>query len=395
MRNMHSKTAAIAFLMATNVIALPIAAYAQMDISISFDFFSPPPVAVAPPPMPVYVVPPPPEEEVVWVPGHWRWGGYDYFWVPGTWVEAPQEGLLWTPGYWSWNNAAFAWHEGYWGPHVGYYGGVNYGGGYGGHGFNGGEWHDGSYNVNRSVTNVTNITNVTNVTNVSFNGGPGGLKDGPTAEERAAASEHHTPPTQVQVEHAQEASKNPQLAAAANHGKPPIAATAKANDFTHNVVVAKQAGARNPAAEKHDAAVRQNPTLAKGAALPKAREGEPVNKPAANALAPHSAAKPAQPAEVKAPQAEKALPHENTPANASEQHVVRPDANQQKQQHDAAVEKQKSDAAAAAKQNQQHAAEKQNQEWAAAEKKAQSEAHHEEGKPEEHGEHAPEEGGHP
>ena len=40
--------------------------------------------------------------------------------------------------------AAFIWHLGYWGPHVGFYGGVNYGYGYVGVGFVGGRWEGGS-----------------------------------------------------------------------------------------------------------------------------------------------------------------------------------------------------------------------------------------------------------
>jgi hypothetical protein len=50
------------------------------------------------------------------------------------------------------------------GPHIGFYGGVNYGFGYGGVGFGGGEWRGGSFYYNRSVTNVTNVTTVYNQT---------------------------------------------------------------------------------------------------------------------------------------------------------------------------------------------------------------------------------------
>jgi len=47
--------------------------------------------------------------------------------VPGTWVQPPRVGYLWTPGYWGWINGAYLWNGGYWGPHVGFYGGINYG----------------------------------------------------------------------------------------------------------------------------------------------------------------------------------------------------------------------------------------------------------------------------
>ena len=108
----------------------------------------------------------------------------DYYWVPGTWVLAPQPGYLWTPGFWGVEGAVFIWHAGYWGPHVGFYGGVNYGHGYGGEGYEGGYWQGGHMYYNRSVNNISNthITNVYNktvvnnvtVNRVSYNGGKGG-----------------------------------------------------------------------------------------------------------------------------------------------------------------------------------------------------------------------------
>ncbi len=87
--------------------------------------------------------------------------GEGYFWVPGTWAEPPAVGLLWTPGYWGWGGNAFAWNDGYWGPTIGFYGGVNYGFGYGGFGYQGGYWNNGSFNYNTSVNNV-DIANIHN-----------------------------------------------------------------------------------------------------------------------------------------------------------------------------------------------------------------------------------------
>ena len=54
------------------------------------------------------------------------------------------------------------WNAGYWGPHVGFYGGVNYGFGYGGVGFGGGEWRGGAFFYNTAVVNVggAHFTNV-------------------------------------------------------------------------------------------------------------------------------------------------------------------------------------------------------------------------------------------
>jgi hypothetical protein len=69
-------------------------------------------------------------------------------------VQPPSVGLLWTPAYWGFLGATYVFHRGYWGPRVGYYGGVNYGYGYGGVGFYGGRWVGGSFAYNRTVSNV-------------------------------------------------------------------------------------------------------------------------------------------------------------------------------------------------------------------------------------------------
>ena len=87
-------------------------------------------VNIAPPVLPVYAQPPCPGDGYIWTPGYWAYSSDGYYWVPGTWVVAPEPGLLWTPGYWGWNGGAYIWHIGYWGPHIGFYGGVNYGFGY-------------------------------------------------------------------------------------------------------------------------------------------------------------------------------------------------------------------------------------------------------------------------
>ena len=112
---------------------LPAVSMAQFGISISVN------VNLAPPVLPVYVQPPIPGDGYLWTPGYWYWNPdvQDYYWVPGTWVQAPQPGFLWTPGYWGNEGGAFIWHAGYWGEHVGFYGGVSYGFGYGGSGFEG------------------------------------------------------------------------------------------------------------------------------------------------------------------------------------------------------------------------------------------------------------------
>ena len=104
-------------------------------------------ITVAPPVLPVYEQPPVPGPNYIWSPGYWAYGDDDYYWVPGTWVIAPSPGLLWTPGYWGWSDGYYIWHAGYWGPHIGYYGGINYGGGYIGVGFAGGYWDHGAFST--------------------------------------------------------------------------------------------------------------------------------------------------------------------------------------------------------------------------------------------------------
>src|SRR6202041_2018176 len=89
---------------------------------------------------------------------YWSWsepGGY--YWVPGTWIQPPVVGVLWTPPYWGWNNGAYIFYNGYWGPHVGFYGGVNYGYGYGGSGYDGGRWNGNNFNYNRSANNFGSV----------------------------------------------------------------------------------------------------------------------------------------------------------------------------------------------------------------------------------------------
>ncbi len=121
-------------------------------------------ITLAPPPLPVYDQPICPGDGYIWTPGYWAYGPDGYFWVPGTWVLAPRIGFLWTPGYWGWGGSGYFWHAGYWGPHVGFYGGINYGFGYGGFGYQGGYWNGSHFYYNRGVNNV-NVTNIHNTYN--------------------------------------------------------------------------------------------------------------------------------------------------------------------------------------------------------------------------------------
>ncbi len=159
----------------------------------------------------------------------------------------PPSGVLWTPGYWGWRNGSYLWNRGYWGPTVGFYGGINYGFGYGGFGYAGGYWNRGAFFYNRQVNNIGNNTNITNVytrnvtnnitnSTVSYNG-PGGATARMTAAQAAAARQPHIPPTAIQTQHREAAAKEPTLRAAVNHGTPPVAATPKPGVLSGPAVV--------------------------------------------------------------------------------------------------------------------------------------------------------------
>jgi hypothetical protein len=238
---------------------------AQIGIGIS--------VRIGPPALPVYEQPLCPGPGYLWTPGYWAWSDDDgYYWVPGTWVEAPEPGLLWTPGYWGWNDGLYVWNAGYWGPQVGFYGGINYGFGYGGVGFFGGEWRGGSFFYNTAVMHVdtVHITNVyvnrtvivNNDSHVAFNGGQGGVAARPTAQQESYARERHTPPVAAQVQQEHAASQNRALFARENNGRPAVAATARPGEFSgRGVVVAKAAGApyHAPAMSPKEASAARSP----------------------------------------------------------------------------------------------------------------------------------------
>lgn len=227
------------------ICSLSAASFAGISIGIGIS------VHIGPPALPVYAQPVCPGPGYIWTPGYWAWndvGGY--YWVPGTWVVAPV-GMLWTPGYWGYAGGLYVWHAGYWGPHVGFYGGINYGFGYTGVGFVGGEWRGGSFFYNRSVTNI-NVVNVRNVyernvivnnNHFAFNG-PGGVTARPTPEEARFANERHMAPLAAQMQHERAASANRALFASENHGRPAIAATGRPGEFSgRNVIAAREAGA--------------------------------------------------------------------------------------------------------------------------------------------------------
>jgi hypothetical protein len=244
------------FLLALFIVALPVPSHAQIAVGIS--------IRIAPPVLPVYTQPACPGDGYLWTPGYWAYGPDGYYWVPGTWVRPPQIGVLWTPGYWGWGGGVYAWHAGYWGPHIGFYGGVNYGFGYVGVGYVGGEWNGGVFRYNTAVNNInvtvvhntynrTVINNTTVVNRVSFNGGAGGINVRPTPAEESAGREQHFGATNEQTTHEHAASTNRAQFASVNHGQPGVAATGRAGQFSGKDVVAARgggapAGANRPAA---------------------------------------------------------------------------------------------------------------------------------------------------
>ncbi len=206
-----------------------------------------------PPPLPVYEQPPIPSPGSIWTPGYWAWNNYDYYWVPGVWVPPPQPNLLWTPGYWAFVGGVYRFHQGFWGPHVGFYGGVNYGFGYNGLGYEGGRWEGSRFVYNTTVNNFggAHITNVytQNVTvapgagRVSYNGGPGGVALKPTPEQERLTTEQHVRPTPLQVTQARAASMDATQFNSANKGKPAVAATERPGELKGpGAVPAKAAG---------------------------------------------------------------------------------------------------------------------------------------------------------
>jgi len=211
---------------------LPTASRAQVAVGVS--------IHVGPPAIPVYEQPPCPTEGYLWTPGYWAYGDAGYYWVPGVWVAPPRPGFLWTPGYWGWNEGVYRWHAGYWGPHVGFYGGVNYGFGYGGVGFYGGEWREGHFHYNTAVVRVNetvvhntyiNRTVIVNNNNrVAYNGGPGGINRRANADEQRWGRESHVQETSMQISHQNNARSNRANFAAENHGRPATPAMSRVGE---------------------------------------------------------------------------------------------------------------------------------------------------------------------
>jgi hypothetical protein len=219
-RLMRGFRAVRAVLLALLISAVPASSFAAIAVSIT----------VAPPVLPVVVQPPCPVDGYLWTPGYWAWGPAGYYWVGGAWIAPPSVGLLWTPGYWGFGGGIYLWHAGYWGPHVGFYGGVNYGFGYGGVGFVGGRWMGGHFAYNTAVMHVNTrvihntyvdrtVVRNTGANRTSFNG-RGGLSARPNAADAAASRDRHIAATSAQMSHEHQAGTNRANFASVNRGRP-------------------------------------------------------------------------------------------------------------------------------------------------------------------------------
>jgi hypothetical protein len=197
-----------------------------------------------PPPLPTYQQPEAPAPNYLWTPGYWSYAPVGYYWVPGAWVLAPYPGALWTPGYWAFYGNSYRFYRGFWGPHIGFYGGINYGFGYTGSGYHGGYWNGNNFYYNRAVnrineTRITNVYNRTVVVNnynrVSYNGGRGGVPVRPQPAEIAAMRGPRTPPMSAQIQNQRQAAENRQQFYNQNKGRPTIVASPHPLPADHGV----------------------------------------------------------------------------------------------------------------------------------------------------------------
>jgi WXXGXW repeat (2 copies) len=266
-----------------------------------------------------------PGDGYIWTPGYWAYGPDGYYWVPGTWVMPPSVGLLWTPGYWGWGEGAYVWHAGYWGPHIGFYGGVNYGFGYFGTGYEGGYWRGRNFYYNRRVNNVTitnvhiyNKTVINNVTvnRVSYNGGAGGIHARPTREQEGWAHERHFEPTHMQMQHEHAAGNNRAFLQSENHGRPAIAATSRPAEFHGRKAEANRSGAA-PYRRGEDRAMPRRPNSAPDFERPMAGQGTHGNRTARPESNDHRWEGSPRPS---AYHQDNARSHENAPRRENESH---------------------------------------------------------------------------
>jgi hypothetical protein len=313
-------------------------------------------IDIAPPPIPVYEQPYCPIDGYLWTPGYWAYGSDGYYWVPGAWMQPAQVGFLWTPGYWSYTDGYYGWNTGYWGEHVGFYGGVCYGYGYGGEGYGGGRWEGGSFRYNTAVSrvNVTNIHNTyedrtvitTNANRTSFNG-RGGITKEPSENEKVAMKENHIRPTSVQQSHEQTAAKDKNQLASVNKGHPAKAAVSAIKEPGQQNHAATNTPAKQAKNESRPVKQQNNPqqaskpqqhTSPQQAARPQARTNtQPSARPQQNNYQqaartqahnnPPQQAERSQPQNNPQPTARQEQPHNNPPQQAARPQQQQPHNN--------------------------------------------------------------------
>ena len=226
-------------------------------------------VGIAPPAIPIYQQPYCPGPGYIWTPGYWAWDGFGYYWVPGAWVYPPRIGFLWTPGYWGYSGGSYVFNDGYWGPTVGFYGGINYGFGYGGRGYYGGEWVGNTFRYNTAVSRVNTavirdtyvnreVVNQNVGSRAGFNG-PGGAGAKPTKQEQAASKAERIAATSEQRARVDAAKKDPALQAKNNKGKPDAEAvkTFDRNDGRQAAAGSAEAGTREQGGARAQGGARE------------------------------------------------------------------------------------------------------------------------------------------
>jgi len=234
--------------------------------------------STAPPALPEYNQPECPQDGYLWQPGFWAYSlnNNGYYWVPGAWVAPPDAGLLWTPPFWGFDAGIYLFHAGYWGNSIGFYGGINYGYGYGGIGFVGGEWHEGHFRYNTAVVRVNTtiihntyidrtVVNNTVINNRSSFNGRGGIMAKPNDHELAAMHEHHIMATAEQNRNQRIAREDKSQFASANGGRPASLATPKVPSRTTNFTGGQRMGGNsgttnaNPGQPGANKSVNANP----------------------------------------------------------------------------------------------------------------------------------------
>jgi len=159
------------------------------------------------------------------------------------------------------------------------------------------------------VYNKTVINNVT-VNQVSYNGGTGGIRAQPTSADLAASHDRHIAAVPAQRQQEQAAHSNPTLRAGNNHGKPPIAATARPGAFSGAGVVAARKGGAVSSVRPN--APARTPQPENRAARPENRTAQPENRttrPENRTAQPENRPAPAMRAEPPTPHAAPPEPH--------------------------------------------------------------------------------------